>query len=156
MLLIGVFTKNNITAVTGSVEQRDGEIEKEVIGLVADDVFVALAMALQESKVVKPGLELKIFTTDDNLLKFLTPPISVSPTVFTNVKGWGRVGWGGNPNQWQILYGLATFNRWQIRKVEKLTGAQELYDDYKSTVGSSGTGLSGGARRLYKGIWAAA
>jgi hypothetical protein len=158
MISLGILTTNNVTAVTGSVEQDNGYIIKEVVGIVAGDVFQASAMALTDAAVIK-AQALRIYTNDAYLLKFLTPPISVKPTKTTSVRGWGEVGFGGNPYQWTILYKLFACGSWRIQQTVKLPGTEAIYheccesDYYKSTVGKS---IASGYRRLYKGVWTAA
>lgn len=52
MLMLGIFTGDGLTAITGSVDQSDGWLEKNAIGIVAGDVFEATAMALMEVSVI--------------------------------------------------------------------------------------------------------
>lgn len=158
MILLGIYTADNITAVTGSVEQQAGWLEKEVLGIVAPNVFEATALALSDAALIKVN-GVKIFTNDQYLLKFLTPPISVKPTKTVSVKGWGDVGMGGNPYQWTILYKLFACGSWRIQQSAKLPGTEAIYheccesDYYKATVGKS---VTSGYRRLHKGVWASA
>jgi hypothetical protein len=158
MILLAAFTRDSLTAVNGSVEQITGQTEKEIVGIVAPDPYLALALALTDCKTIK-SRALKIYTNDAALLKFLTPPISIKPTKFKDLKGWGRVGWGGDENQWGILYGLAVYNWWSIHEAKKLPGTEALHDEYRASdyyEGKSGTGLPVCARRLYAGVWAGA
>jgi hypothetical protein len=155
MILLGVLTYNGLTAVTGSIEQYGGAMEKEIVGTVAADPFEALAVALADCKL-SGAKAAKIFTNDAPLLKFLTPPIKIAPTVHKTVKGFGKVGWGGNLNQWGVIYGLFQFDRWQIREAAKLPGTKAVRDEfcesncYQATVGGS---IQGCYRRIYAGVW---
>lgn len=159
MLILGIFTNNGLTAITGSVEQANGQIEKDAIGVVASDVFQATAMALTDAAVIRAG-GVKIYTNDTKLVDFLTPPIRVKPTEATFVKGHGYVPSGGDPNQWQILYKLFVCGRWQIQRVSKLPGTEAIYHEYcksNAAAGQRHTGIiQGGFRRLYEGVWTSA
>jgi len=158
MILLGIYTQSNLTAVTGSVEQKAGWLEKEVLGIVAPNVFEATALALSDAVLIKVN-GVKIFTNDPYLLKFLTPPIAVKPTKTVSVKGWGEVGMGGNPHQWTILYKLFACGSWRIQQSAKLPGTEAIYhecctsDYYKATVRSVATGCY---RRVYEGVWTGA
>lgn len=166
MILIGVHTRSNLTAVTASVRQSDGSVEKGVFGLVAGDVFLAMAEALEEAQAVRCGA-VQIFTNNDDLVSFLTPPITVLPTRTEKVKSrWGRtaevveVPTGGNANQWRILHGLFTIGSygrdWSVKRAASLPGTEALLDEYIASDGYTETierGLSGCARRIDAGIW---
>ena len=158
MILLGIYTESSITAVTGSVDQDAGWLEKEVLGIVAPNVFEATALALTDAALIKVKT-VNIFTNDQYLLKFLMPPISVKPTKTVSVRGWGDVGMGGNPHQWTILYKLFACGSWRIQQSAKLPGTEAIYheccesDYYKTTVRSVATGCY---RRIYKGVWTSA
>lgn len=152
MIAIGVLTINNITTATGIVTALDGSVEKNVLGWVCDDVFAATARALVDAAFIR-ARGVKLYTNDDRLLKFLTPPISIKPTSITIVKGWGAVGIGGDPNQWTILYKLFACGAWSIQKAQELPGTGAIYEEYCKTARD---GLQGCCRRLYEGVWASA
>jgi hypothetical protein len=155
MILLGVFTRSGLTAVNGSIEQYGGVTEKEIVGVVAGDPFGALALALADCKLTGAKAA-RIYTNDDRLLKFLTPPIKIAPTIHKTIKGFGKVGWGGDLNQWGVIYGLFQFDRWQIREAAKLPGTKAVRDEfcksncYQATVGGS---IPGCYRRIYAGVW---
>lgn len=156
MILLGIYTRTGLTAVTASVVQRNGQTEANVLGIVAGDVFQATAMALCDAHMLR-ATGLKIFTNDVALLEFLTPPITVKPTAYTTVRGWGRVGYGGNANQWTILRKLFYFNRWQIKPVERLPGTEAILDEYRTSdcyENAVRTGVPGCYARLHEGVWA--
>lgn len=158
MITLGIFTASSLTTITGSIEQWDGSIEKEIVGVVCPDPFAALALALADCKMAKVH-DLRMFTNDAALLKFLTPPISIKPTQFKTIKGWGKVGWGGDLNQWGVLHGLFYFDRWQIRQASKLPGTEAIYNEYCKSGSHSGAARPGATtchKRLYEGVWAAA
>lgn len=163
MLLLGIFTKDTITAASGSMRQPHGETIKEVLGVVGDDVFAVTAQAMKDAKFFRT-YEVEIFTNDARLLAFLKPPIRVKPTTTKRVwhpaiKQMVDVPTGGDPNQWSILYGLFLFRYWRIRQVASLPGTEALIneckesDGYKATTGRS---VSGCYARLHEGVWAAA
>lgn len=166
MILIGIYTRNTLTAVTASARQPDGSVEKGVFGLVAGDVFLAMAEALEEAQAVRCGA-IQVFTNNDELVSFLTPPIMVRPTATEKVKKrWGRtvevveVPTGGNANQWRILHGLfaiGSYGRdWSVKRAASLPGTEALLDEYIASGGYTETterGLSGCARRIDAGIW---
>lgn len=156
MTIIGILTINNITTITGAVEQANGQIEKDVISVVAGDVFQATAMALADAAMVR-ARGIRIYTNDAQLLKFLTPPICVKPTGTTFVKGHGYVPSGGNPNQWEILYKLFACGRWQIKQASKLPGTEAIYHEYcesNQAAGQRRAGVVQGCyRRLHEGVW---
>lgn len=156
MILLGVFTKSGLSAATASVVQRNGQIETNVLGVVASDVFRVTAHALCDAHMTG-ATGLRIFTNDADLLKFLTPPITVKPTAYTTVRGWGRVGYGGNTDQWMILRKLFYFNRWRISQADKLPGTEAILDEYRKSncyQDAIRTGVSGCYARLHEGVWA--
>ena len=158
MIILGIFTHNNLTAITGSIEQMDGQIEKEIVGVVCPDPFAALALALMDCRVAKVR-SLRMFTNNAQLLKFLTSPIRIAPTQFKTIKGWGKVGWGGDPNQWGILHGLAAFDRWHIKQAVKLPGTEAIYHEYCETGYNQSPARPGTTichKRLYAGVWTGA
>jgi hypothetical protein len=158
MIILGIFTADNLTTITGSIEQMDGQIEKEIVGVVCPDPFAALALALADCKMAKVR-DLRMFTNDTALLKFLTPPIRIVPNQFKTLKGWGKVGWGGDLNQWSVLHGLFHFDRWQIRQAAKLPGTEAIYNEYCQSSHYQDTarpGATGCHKRLYAGVWTGA
>ena len=156
MVSIGIYTANGLTVATGTVEQTSGILIKDALGIMGSDVFAVTALALQDAAKIKTK-GVKLFTNDTGLIKFLTPPISVKPTSEVNVKGWGKVGVGGNGWQWEILYKLFLCGNWKIQKVAKLPGTEsvhnECYQNYQAAIRG---GLQGCYRRLYAGVWASA
>jgi hypothetical protein len=155
MITLGIFTADNLTTITGAIEQMDGQTEKEIVGVACADPFAALAAALADCRMVKAQTMLRMYTNDAQLLKFLAPPISIAPTQFKEIKGWGKVGWGGNLYQWEILHGLFAFDRWQIRQASKLPGTEIIYHEYRNQTAAR-PGATACARRLYEGVWTGA
>jgi hypothetical protein len=158
MILLGIFTTDNLTTITGSIEQIDGQIEKGILGIVCPDPLVALSMALVDCKALKARTPLRMYTNDAQLLKFLTPPISIAPTRFKTIRGWGKVGWGGDVNQWGIMHGLASFDRWSISQAAKLPGTEAIYNEYRQSnchQDAVRPGVADCYQRLYAGLWTA-
>ena len=153
MVSIGIYTANGLTAATGTVEQAGGTVIKDVLSVVGSDVFAVTSLALQDAAKIKTK-GVKLFTNDADLIKFLTPPISVKPTAEIDVKGWGKVGVGGNGWQWEILYKLFLCGDWKIQKVAKLPGTESIYNEYYQT--SDRGSVQGCFKRLYEGVWASA
>jgi hypothetical protein len=162
-LLLGIYTKDDTTAASGTMRQPHGEIIKEVLGVVGSDVFAVTAQAMKEAKFFRT-YEVEIFTNDARLLAFLKPPIRVQPTATKRVwhpaiRQMVDVPTGGDPNQWSILYGLFMFRYWRIKYVASLPGTEALIDECQKSDGykaATGLGLSGCCVRLHEGIWAAA
>lgn len=163
MLLLGIFTKDEITAAAGSMKQPHGETVKEVLGVVGDDVFAVTAEAMKEAKFFRT-YEVEIFTNDARLLAFLKPPIRVKPTTTKRVwhpaiKQIVEIPTGGDPNQWSILYGLFLFRYWRIRQVASLPGTEALINECQKSDSYQATargGQTGSFVRLYEGVWATA
>lgn len=158
MILLGILTRDSLTAATASVVQRNGQTEANVLGVVAGCVFQATALALCDAHMTR-ATGLRIFTNNADLLTFLTPPITVKPTAYTTVRGWGRVGYGGNANQWTILRKLFYFNRWQIKPAEKLPGTEAILDEYRQSdcyQDAVRTGVPGRFVRLHENVWTSA
>lgn len=158
-LLVGVLTNESASTATASVLLPNGATEKEISCIVAATPFQALALLLVDTRNTAIRT-VQIYTNDKALFSFLTPPIRVKPTTVTKVKPLFRpqfplldVPTGGDPWQWNILYQLLYFNRWQIKFAAKLPNTEVIYAEYlKSATRSS---LSGGARRLDAGLWTA-
>lgn len=156
MVSIGIYTANGMTAATGTVEQKNGAVILDTLGVMGSDVFAVASLALQDAAKIKTS-GVRLFTNDVDLIKFLTPPISVKPTSEINVKGWGRVGVGGNGWQWEILYKLFLCGNWKIQKTAKLPGTENVYNEfYQNHQAAIRDGLQGCYRRLYEGVWASA
>lgn len=163
MLNLGIFTKDDITAASGSMRQPHGETVKEVLGVVGADVFAVTAQAMKDAKFFRT-YEVEIFTNDARLLAFLKPPIRVQPTTTKRVwhpaiKQMVDVPTGGDLNQWAILYGLFLFRYWRIRHAASLPGTEALIHECKesdSYQATAGRGLSGCFIRLHESVWAAA
>lgn len=155
MILLGIWTDKGWTAVNGTVERADGGTEKEVVGVVCGDVFAATAMALTDATVMRVR-GVRMYTNDEKLLQFLTPPIYVKPTSEVEVKGWGKVGVGGDGNQWTILYRLFACGSWRIQKVTKLPGTESIYHECCKTEryqAATRQGVPGCFRRVHEGVW---
>ena len=163
MLLLGILTKDNTTAASGTMKQPHGEMVKEVLGVVGDDVFSVTAQAMKDAKFFRT-YEIKIYTNDARLLAFLKPPIRVQPTTTKRVwhpaiKQVVDVPTGGDPNQWAILYGLFMFRYWRIQHAASLPGTEALINEYSQSdcyQATARSGVSGCFVRLHEGIWAAA
>lgn len=155
MILLGIYTDKGWTAINGTLERAVGGVEKEVIGVACNDVFAATAVALTEATIMRVQ-GVRLYTNDEKLLKFLTPPIYVKPTSEVDVKGWGKVGVGGDGNQWTILYRLFACGNWKIQKVSRLPGTEAIYHECcksKCYQAAARQGVSGCFRRLYEGVW---
>lgn len=168
MILLGIYTKNKITAATAAVQMASGHVEKDVLGMVGGDVFAVTAAALAEIQTVRVR-GLRIFTNDDKLIQFLTPPIRVLPTTQTQVrtripaKGGmitevADIPTGGDPNQWEILYALFGIGgRWSVKRADNLPGTEAMIHEFTQSGGlteSTGAGVLGCYRRLDTGVWA--
>lgn len=159
IILVGILALPMATVATASVLRPTGEAEKEVACIATDNVFQTLALILADVHLIRIK-DVQIYTNDKTLLEFLTPPIKVKPTVISKVKPLFRpqfplldVPTGGDPFQWNILYNLLFFNRWQIKFAAKLPNTEVIYAEYIQSANRAS--LSGGARRLDTGVWTA-
>ncbi len=158
MILLGVLTQHDCTVANGSLVRSNGETEKGVLCVAGSNPFEVLAVSLGDCKLIRDK-EIEIFTNDQSLLDFLKSPIRIQPTKFTYVHGWGNVGYGGDENQWQILYGVTRFNRWIVREVKRLPGTEAIHDEYRESdcyKATTGRSVQGCCRRVYEGVWASA
>lgn len=138
-LILGVATKGDQCAIVGSLRTITGAIETEIISMTGNGLYDTLCDALDEVRICKIP-HLIIMTTNDELNRWLTPPIYVAPTDKTAVaplfKGQKVNGkWipdkpsimqtGGDPHQWRLLRLLFPYI-WKHYRISTLPGCEAL------------------------------
>lgn len=138
-LILGVATKGDQCAIVGSLRTITGAIETEIISMIGNGLFATLCDALDEVRICKIP-HLIIMTTNDELDRWLTPPIFVAPIDKTTVaplfkgqrdgKKWipdqpSIVPTGDDPDQWRLLRLLFPYV-WRHYKTSGLPGCEAL------------------------------
>lgn len=145
-LLLGIATRGNRCAVSGSIRTVTGDIETEVIALAGDGLWPTLCAALVDVRLCKVKY-LVMLTTSAELIRFLTPPIFMAPTTKTTVQPLNKRVWdgkrwvadkpsivptGGDESKWELLRQLFIYDAWKVFKVDSLPGAKKLLEKGKS------------------------
>lgn len=146
-LILGVVTEGKACAVTGSIRTVTSEVVTEVVEIVGQDLWPTLHGVLDDVRLCRAKY-LIIATSNDELAKFLTPPINMQPTAKTTVPPLNKsevvngrwapckpsvVPTGGDPDQWAILRALFVYDRWKVIRLEKLPNTERLIHESKRT-----------------------
>lgn len=127
-LILGIATRGNRCAVSGSIRTVTGDIETEVIALAGDGLWPTLCAALVDVRLCKVKY-LVMLTTSAELIRFLTPPIH-APLPEYNGKRQAKQKLAAMVSddlaKWELLRQLFIYDAWKVVKVDALPGAEKL------------------------------
>lgn len=138
-LLLGIWSADGHAAATGAIRDWQGNTVPDALSLTGQP-WTVLVQALAAAETIDAGSVI-VLTNDAGLVRALSPPFRPpAPTeqrrIFFSRTEWVDVGYGGDPQHWQVLQMLG--GRWggrfRVMQVEDLPGAKQLWQCSQSNV----------------------
>lgn len=138
-LLLGIWCAEGHAAATGAVRDWAGVSHPDALSITGQP-WTVLVQALAAAEVIDAGSVI-VLTNDAGLVRALSPPFRPHEAterrrIFFSRSEWVDVGWGGDPQRWQVLQALG--GRWggrfRVMQVDDLPGAKQLWQCSHSSV----------------------